>query len=126
MRLADGRVLLAGGYDEDGAPNTATEIYDPATNAWTLTDPLHTGRGEFALTRLDDGRVLATGGAEAGRTAEAFDPDSETWFELEHMTEPRLNQSSTVLDDGRVLVAGGFSEDFFDYTNSAEIFDPTG
>jgi hypothetical protein len=23
-----------------------------------------------------------------------------------------------------VLVAGGFNEDFFDYTNSAEIFDP--
>ena len=68
--------------------------------------------------------MLATGGTEAGSTAEAFDPATERWFELESMADPRINQSSTVLDDGRVLVAGGFNEDFFDYTNSAEIFDP--
>ena len=68
--------------------------------------------------------MLATGGEGAGRTAEAFDPDTEKWFELENMAAPRLNQSSTLLDDGRVLVAGGFDEDFFDYTNTAEIFDP--
>ena len=65
--------------------------------------------------------MLATGGEGAGRTAEAFDPDTEKWFELEDMAAPRLNQSSTLLDDGRVLVAGGFDEDFFDYTNTAEI-----
>ena len=43
VRLADGRILLAGGYDELGAPNPATEIYDPATNAWTLSDRLANG-----------------------------------------------------------------------------------
>ena len=31
--LADGRVLIAGGFDAGGAPLTSTEIYDPKTRS---------------------------------------------------------------------------------------------
>jgi hypothetical protein len=59
--LADGRVLVEGGF-APGSYTTETEIYDPATNAWTVASPMHEGRGEQTATLLTDGRVLVAGG----------------------------------------------------------------
>jgi hypothetical protein len=69
--LPDGTVLIAGGFIDwlDGFPyfigyqsyNTA-EIYDPAADIFTPTDPLNVGRFWHVSTLLPDGRVLFTGG----------------------------------------------------------------
>jgi len=37
--LADGRVLVAGGYNSTG-PMTENETYDPASNSWTVNAPM--------------------------------------------------------------------------------------
>ena len=34
--LGDGKVLVVGGYDEYGAYNKMTEIFDPATETWSI------------------------------------------------------------------------------------------
>ncbi len=72
VRLADGRILVAGGqtefepYVEDvmvfnhGA--TTTEIYDPATDRWTPAAEMPDGRFAGAIARLDDGSVLIVAG----------------------------------------------------------------
>jgi phosphatidylserine/phosphatidylglycerophosphate/cardiolipin synthase-like enzyme len=67
-RLADGKVLVAGGYVSGGASPTSCELYDPATGIWSATDALDNGRRIHTATRLLDGRVLAAGG-EVGGTA---------------------------------------------------------
>jgi Galactose oxidase, central domain len=41
--LGDGRVLVAGGLNEDGAAASA-EIYDPSTGAWKATSTPGGGR----------------------------------------------------------------------------------
>jgi hypothetical protein len=66
---------------------------------------------------LSDGRVLVTGGRDAGGSnlaaTEAYDPASNTWTTLVPLAVPRSAHTATLLDDGRVMVAfgegGGFS-----------------
>jgi len=63
--LPDGRVLLAGGGPRDNSLPLALsdcDLYDPRTNRWTATAPLHTPRALAAGTLLADGRVLVVGG----------------------------------------------------------------
>jgi hypothetical protein len=48
------------------------ELYDPATNHWTVLGHLNVQRSEWTATLLRDGRVLIAGGG--GDTAEFFDP----------------------------------------------------
>jgi hypothetical protein len=55
-RLANGAVLVAG-----GRTGTA-ELYDPQIGKWALTGSMAVSRSRPALTQLDDGTVLVTGG----------------------------------------------------------------
>jgi hypothetical protein len=76
VTLRDGRVLVAGGFS---GSNTA-ELYDPATNAWTLTgSPNSSGRNNFFMGLVPNGRVLLAGGGPGGFTAELFDPGTGRW-----------------------------------------------
>jgi N-acetylneuraminic acid mutarotase len=70
--LPDGTVLVSGGVDRDFAfpPLASTEIFDPATGAWTLQSPMNFGRVQHTSTRLPDGRVVVLGGG-SGRFAPA-------------------------------------------------------
>ena len=58
--LADGRVLVTGGWGWGGLLASA-EVYNPAAGQWTPTDSLNTGRFWHTATLLADGRVLVTG-----------------------------------------------------------------
>src|SRR6266498_4795923 len=90
VKLADGRVLIAGGdavccWSSDAS----TEIFDPATGTWTTTGSLALGRGNATGTLLPDGRVLAVGGNAHGTitaTAELYDPSTGRRSE-EHTSE---------------------------------------
>ena len=75
--LRDGRVLAAGGFAPPVTRNE-TEIYDPATNGWTLGTSLLTPRLRHTATLLADGRVFVTG-SSSERRPEIYDPSSNTW-----------------------------------------------
>jgi hypothetical protein len=68
--LADGTVLVAGGYshgfDGDAQPEWQTlasaEIFDPGSSASTRAASLETGRAEHVTTLLNNGQLLVTGG----------------------------------------------------------------
>src|SRR6266571_6025478 len=51
-RLADGRVLVAGGAASGGGPTAAAEIYDPATRVWTAAAQMTTARTGHTATLL--------------------------------------------------------------------------
>ena len=79
--LADGRVLVAGGYF-DNVPITAADLFDPEGGTFTATGPLTVARGFDTATRLTDGRVLVAGGNPGNwdyagtliASAELYDP----------------------------------------------------
>jgi hypothetical protein len=122
--LPDGRILVAGGWDDVGMVRTV-ELYDPTTAAFTAAADLTEPRGGFAATALADGRVLFTGGGDgvATRTAEIFDPADDQFRPTGEMITGRIGHSATLLADGRVLVVGGAAgRDRVLVT--AEIFDP--
>jgi hypothetical protein len=128
-RLADGRVLAAGGFNT--AYTASAELYNPASGTWAATGSLGTARHLHKAALLADGRVLVVGGSGAINftpSAEIFDPAANggegAWSATGPLTNGRINHTATRLADGRVLVAGGFRSSPGQLT-SAEIFDPT-
>jgi hypothetical protein len=121
VRLSDGRVLVAGGITpEDRVVPTmmdSTEIYDPASNAWTAAADLSQARYSHVLVLLPDGQVLAVGGARdwSSRWAESsfvheierYDPVANRWRIVGELPQPRAYATATLLLDGRVWVTGG-------------------
>ncbi|WP_437815300.1 kelch repeat-containing protein [Sorangium sp. So ce1078] len=121
--LQDGRVLIAGVSPSywTGISHLwwYTEIFDPATGAWTEAAPLNMRRSGAAATRLLDGRVLIAGGYGSESSAEVYDPVVDLWYLAAPMSEqrPDAGLAATLLPDGRVLVAGGGAP-------IAEVYDP--
>ena len=121
-RLADGRVLIAGGTDAGAGPALASaEIFDPATGRSSPTGSMLTPRSGHVATLLSDGRVLIAGGlADADPTtslpsAELYDPATGTFRPAGVMTvaRPRTQfhpiggtPSAITLPDGRVFILG--------------------
>ncbi len=130
--LADGCVLVVGGYALDDVPLASAALYDPKTDAFNLTGSMATARGFHTATLLDDGRVLITGGGPTAwnnngallTSAELYDPTSGTFSPTGSMATPREGHTATLLGDGRVLIVGGIDLNGHAVT-SAELYDPT-
>jgi hypothetical protein len=83
--LANGTVLVAGGYthdfDGDAQPEWYTmftaEIFDPKTSRFTAAASLQADRVEHVATLLNNGQMLVTGGI-TGSTCCDFKPNIVT------------------------------------------------
>jgi N-acetylneuraminic acid mutarotase len=62
--LGDGRVLVAGGWDNTNYHFNA-QIFDPVSKTWANTDILRMGRSQHTATVLKDGKVLVAGGVNS-------------------------------------------------------------
>ncbi|MBL8717532.1 MAG: hypothetical protein JNL79_16215, partial [Myxococcales bacterium] len=83
--LADGRVLVAGGFTQPTVtPVTCAEIYDPSTNTWTVTGSLLRPPYSGGMVRTPTGKVLFTSGNATATESpgELFDPATGTWSAL--------------------------------------------
>jgi len=110
--LPDGRVYIVGGHiGETGTAVAATEIWDPATETFSVSAPLAEARSGHTATLLPDGRVLIIGGgnteAVALASTELWDPRTESFSPGQPLTGPRAGHTATLLFDGSVLIAGG-------------------
>ncbi|WP_437759564.1 Kelch repeat-containing protein [Sorangium sp. So ce1389] len=118
--LPSGRVLVVGGggtiyggTEEEivvlvDAGETA-EIYDPASDTWTLTPPpsfRHTWAS--AVAPMSHGRVMAVG----TQGAEIYKEANDTWTAIDDPI-PRGFHTATTLQDGSVLITGGFDATYF-------------
>jgi N-acetylneuraminic acid mutarotase len=133
--LLDGRVLVAGGHGGHDAMQPdlldSAELFDPASGVWTATGNMDMARGRFGtFTLLQDGTVLAAGGAAHGgatAAAELYDPVRGMWTATASMSGARADHTATLLADGTILVVGGYaSADLSDPipTAIAEMYDP--
>jgi hypothetical protein len=113
--LADGRALITGG---------PTELYDPATNQFSVTVPMRYYHGAtFSATLLASGKVLIVGGGDEGIShvgSEFYDASTGTFTSVGMTTTDRARHTGTLLPDGTVLIAGSLTEG----PDTAELYDP--
>lgn len=128
-KLADGRVLLAGGCYADGCEEGISGdalLFDPARGAFSPTGLLVQARVGHRAVALVDGSVLLLGGhTPDGPTAvvERYDPTTGRFAAHGRLREARDGFSATLLADGSVLVVGGYT-DGMRRLSSAERYDP--
>ncbi|MHB1837756.1 MAG: kelch repeat-containing protein [Solirubrobacteraceae bacterium] len=130
VTLPDGKVLVAGGYNQNGGLNilASAELFDPATNTFTaLSASMDTGRLAAAAAVLDDGEVLIAGGRGPGGaldTADLYDPATGSFTLLANTMQTATYAAPAVtLKNGDVLIGGGVGA--ANSISTAELFDPT-
>lgn len=121
--FGDGKVLVAGGSSGQGY-HKSTEVYDPATSAWTSISSMNVARYSHRATLLNDGKVMVTGGYGGfyHASAEVWDPSQYSWTYRASMSTARSSHSATRLADGKVLVIGGYNGSV--NLASAELYNP--
>jgi galactose oxidase-like protein/Kelch motif protein len=128
VRLADDRVLVVAGNPYNAASG---EIYNPATNTWTLTGSLNVPRNYPTAVLLNTGQVLVVGGQNpntgaALSSAELFNPSTGAWGLTGSLKTGRHYHTASLLSDGTVLVAAGFNPAVSNgLLASAERYSPT-
>jgi hypothetical protein len=101
--LADGRVLMAGGWSGAYRSRRTVSIYDPRTDVWLPAASLRTARNSASAVTLRDGRVLVVGGDDQ-RSVELYDPRRDAWAAGPSLPPGVSIYSVMMLSDGRVLV----------------------
>lgn len=124
--LLNGKVLVAGGFNNVGALLNSAELYDPGTGTWTTIGSLSSGRANHITALLPNGLVLAAGGRTlAGflTSAELYSPTTAIWTNTGSLNTARYAHTATLLPNGLVLVTGGWGTN--GQLSSAELFDPS-
>ncbi|WP_437620479.1 kelch repeat-containing protein [Sorangium sp. So ce1151] len=123
-RLADGRVLVVGGYDGRQSLSKV-EGYDPVSRVWSSLPDLAPARQKHTATLLSNGSVLVTGGYGASYLNDSwlFDPVASSWSRAGSIAVARYQHTATLLGNGSVLVTGGFSAT--GASSDARLYDPS-
>jgi len=119
--LDDGNVLVLGGGNKNA------EIYNFKTKKFTTVGMMLPFTGHKNLTKLNNGKVLITGGdlGYAQKTTQFYNPEIKNFEEGPDMNYPRAEETATLLKDGRVLIVGGDNVYYLDKRNvSNEIYNP--
>jgi len=138
--LADGSVLIAGGWnghradaaDDPPSDPLFAELYKPPSAIFNATDSMSTTRIGHAAIQLQNGRVLVLGGIPAIQNiheqlrspayAELYDPSTGHFSPLATPAIAKRMYSSTLLNNGEVLLVGG--EERGTTVSTAQLLDP--
>jgi hypothetical protein len=122
--LPSGKVLVVGGA---GTYGPRTDLFDPATTAWSVTGAMGSHRQEHAALLLHSGKVLVVGGKDPNgellATAEVYDPVTGAWSPTGSLSTARAESTATLLASGKVLVVGGIDPSGA-LLATAEVYDP--
>jgi hypothetical protein len=139
VRLRDGKFFIAGGNDVTCTNLLASaEVYDPASETWSLTGSMSAARYNPLIVALANGQALVLGGygqagwsgacgtadTQALTSAEIYDPEAGDFTPTGSAASPRSAGSSALLQDGRVFVSTGELRGNSPFNTTAEIYDP--
>ena len=117
--LANGKVLVAGGFGPDLDVAFSAELFDPATGRWTRASGLFHSRGGmmFQLTSLNNGQAVLTGGLinDGSRrslpSVEVYNPGTDGWYSAANLVYPCRYHAAARMLDGKVIITGGWDAD---------------
>lgn len=126
--LLNGKVLIAGGMEQNGVWLDSAELYDPAKGRFNQIGKMSAQRAGATATLLPNGKVLIAGGTDGSgkslASAEIYDPDTNTFSATGNLSFPRGHAIAILLKTGKVLIAGGNQAGDDDQLASAEVYDP--
>ncbi len=114
--VIDGKLYVTGGRapgheSDDGDNLSSTEVYDPATDAWSSLPALPTPRSGGASAVLG-GKLYVLGGGLPGttvhKTIERFTPQTATWERLPDMPIELTGHRAIAVGQD-IYVVGGFA-----------------
>jgi hypothetical protein len=133
VRLASGKILIAGGYDNHYLSDA--EIFNPANGTFSLTQKvvdstnvattMVSARNSAAAVLMSSGDAFIIGGYNGTylKNVDVYDPAKGSFSTLSaQMNKARQNPSVVMLNDGSVLVVGGLGSEF---VSKIERYDPT-
>ncbi|MBI5538359.1 MAG: hypothetical protein HY898_36890 [Deltaproteobacteria bacterium] len=113
-RLADGRVVVAGGIGVGSSSLSVistAEVFNPGPGTWTLLEPMPHERTDARADTLPDGRMIVVGGMSWNHprtpgderiTGDLFDPSTGHWKSTS--PSPEEIAWSALQPDGSVLI----------------------
>ena len=110
-QMADGRIFVTGGHIAGHTGITALNIFDPATEAWSVMPDMAFPRWYPTATALPDGRFIVLSGETNCNdcdvtTPEIYDPATKSWTQLaDSQFFFSFYPHAFVLPDGRLLVS---------------------
>jgi subtilisin family serine protease len=125
VALADGRVLVFGGYGENNSVLSSLVVFDPATGLWQSRAPMPTGDHGMAAARDLQGRAYSF----AARTdySYRYDPAADAWAPIADMPINRVWEASAALGaDGLIYVTGGEGDGADGPLSDVQIYHPEG
>jgi len=116
--VLDGKLYVFGGRTRDADGTTVngtlatTEMFDPATGAWTPRAPMPTGRRTMVVGLLDGKAQVMGGEGGAGQPGtfpqnEQYDPVANTWRTLKPMPTARHGAVAGTIGGVVYIVGGG-------------------
>ena len=107
-----GRIVVVGGFLENGANSRRVDVYDPPNDEWTRMPDLPVSV-DHAAAASARGRLVVVGGYGADRRPlrAAFLFDGTRWRRLPAPPEARAAAAATATDGGIVWVVGGRTRD---------------
>jgi hypothetical protein len=116
VRVADGRFVIFGGFQDETTATDRVEAWDPVRRTFDLLPArLLTARAEHTVTKMGDGRVLLAGGVQAPggpplASTEFFDPSDDSIVVGPDLNEARRWHGASLYRASlSAMVTGGFS-----------------
>ena len=114
LTALNGKMYAIGGQQNQDAaeiPQSAVEIYDPATNTWSAGATMPFGRSHINAAVLIIGNRIVTLGGETTfnnsvANVSAYDPASNTWSEMSPIPTKRSSGVAAFLN-GEIYYSGG-------------------
>jgi len=103
---AAGRLYAIGGNTRLGDV-AASEVYDPATGAWSDLPSLPTPRNHVSGFVFGANVCVAGGRSPATTRVDCFNFESSAWVRLPDLPRPTSGAGATTLDNGSAVILGG-------------------
>ena len=104
--VAGGRIVVLGGFLDDGSSSRRVDQYDPSARRWNRLPDLPVGVNH-PLAAADGNRIYVVGGYANGEPRrQAYVLERGRWLALASLPEPRAAGGAAVVG-GRLYVVGG-------------------